>query len=126
MRLILLSFVFLGLFISLVLYVCFYRKHSQELKKAFHLLSNKQYLDINDYLFYEQLGLPGFAHRVFLMRKVIACKPIKSGGTMQISPEAGRLIRSIYRLQWITTFHKLTVFVVFLMLLLIVLVVTGR
>lgn len=60
------------------------------------------------------------------MRKVIACKPIKSGGTMQISPEAGRLIRSIYRLQWITTFHKLTVFVVFLMLLLIVLVVTGR
>ena len=45
---------------------------------------------------------------------------------MQISPEAGRLIRSIYRLQWITTFHKLTVFVVFLMLLLIVLVVTGR
>lgn len=126
MRLILLSFVFLGLFISLVLYVYFYRKHSQELKKAFHLLSSKQYLDINDYLFYEQLGLPGFAHRVFLMRKIIACKPIKSGGTMQISPEAGRLILSIYRLPWITTFHKLTVFVVFLMLLLIVLVVTGR
>ncbi|WP_336210475.1 hypothetical protein [Enterobacter sp. P82] len=126
MRLILLSFVFLGLFISLVLYVYFYRKHSQELKKAFHLLSGKQYLDINDYLFYEQLGLPGFAHRVFLMRKIIACKPIKSGGTMQISPEAGRLILSIYRLPWITTFHKLTVFVVFLMLLLIVLVVTGR
>ncbi|MGG7522462.1 hypothetical protein ACQ3G4_13840 [bacterium BS0013] len=126
MRLILLSFVFLGLFISLVLYVYFYRKHSQELKKAFHLLSSKQYLDINDYLFYEQLGLPGFAHRVFLMRKIIACKPIKSGNTMQIFPEAGEFILSIYRLPWITTFHKLTVFVVFLMLLLIVLVATGR
>ncbi|MCF8581179.1 hypothetical protein L2X67_15280 [Enterobacter ludwigii] len=126
MRLILLYFVFLGLFISLVLYVYFYRKHSQELKKAFHLLSSKQYLDINDYLFYEQLGLPGFAHRVFLMRKIIACKPIKSGNTMQISPEAGEFILSIYRLPWITTFHKLTVFVVFLMLLLIVLVATGR
>ncbi|MHC9003219.1 hypothetical protein [Enterobacter adelaidei] len=126
MRLILLSFVFLGLFISLVLYVYFYRKHSQELKKTFHLLSSKQYLDINDYLFYEQLGLPGFAHRVFLMRKIIACKPIKSGSTMQISPEAGKFILSIYRFSWITTFHKLTVFVVFLMLLLIVLVGTGR
>ena len=126
MRLILLYFVFLGLFISLVLYVYFYRKHSQELKKAFHLLSSKQYLDINDYLFYEQLGLPGFAHRVFLMRKIIACKPIKSGNTMEISPEAGEFILSIYRLPWITTFHKLTVFVVFLMLLLIVLVATGR
>lgn len=126
MRLILLSFVFLGLFSSLVLYVYFYRKHSQELKKAFHLLSSKQYLDINDYLFYEQFGLPGFAHRVFLMRKIIACKPIKSGNAMQISPEAGKFILSIYRLPWITTFHKLTVFVVFLMLLLIVLVATGR
>uniref|UniRef100_UPI0013D54DED hypothetical protein n=1 Tax=Enterobacter ludwigii TaxID=299767 RepID=UPI0013D54DED len=90
MRLILLSFVFLGLFISLVLYVYFYRKHSQELTKAFHLLSSKQYLDINDYLFYEQLGLPGFAHRVFLMRRIIACKPIKPDDKKQITPEAGR------------------------------------
>ena len=125
MRLILLSFVFSGLFISLVLYVYFYRKHSQELTKAFHLLSSKQYLDINDYLFYEQLGLPGFAHRVFLMRKIIACTTINSGSKRQISPEAGKLILSTYRFSWIDTFHKVTVFVVFLMLLLIVLVATG-
>lgn len=55
MRLILLSSVFLGLFISLVLYIYFYRKYSQELTKAFHLLSSKQYLDINDYLFITSL-----------------------------------------------------------------------
>lgn len=126
MRLILLSCVFLSLFVSLVLYVYFYRKHSQELSKAFHLLNSKQYLDINDYLFYEQLGLPGFAHRVFLMRKIMACKPITSGSRRKISPEAGRIILSIYRFPWIATFHKLTVFVVFLMLMLIVLVATGR
>ncbi|HDS3786047.1 TPA: hypothetical protein QCJ34_003384 [Enterobacter ludwigii] len=126
MRLILLSFVFLGLFISLVLYVYFYRKHSQELTKAFHLLSSKQYLDINDYLFYEQLGLPGFAHRVFLMRRIIACKPIKPDDKKQITPEAGRYILSAYRFSWIETFYKLTIFVVMLMLLLFVLVATGR
>ncbi|CZU85260.1 hypothetical protein QSV40_12660 [Enterobacter ludwigii] len=126
MRLILLSFVFLGLFISLVLYVYFYRKHSQELTKAFHLLSSKQYLDINDYLFYEQLGLPGFAHRVFLMRRIIACKPIKPDDKKQITPEAGRCILSIYRFSWIETFYKLTIFVVMLMLLLFVLVASGR
>ncbi|WP_241189934.1 hypothetical protein [Enterobacter ludwigii] len=125
-RLILLSFVFLGLFISLVLYVYFYRKHSQELTKAFHLLSSKQYLDINDYLFYEQLGLPGFAHRVFLMRRIIACKPIKPDDKKQITPEAGRCILSIYRFSWIETFYKLTIFVVMLMLLLFVLVASGR
>lgn len=126
MRLMLLSFVFLGLFVSLVLYVYFYRKHSQELTEAFHLLSSKQYLEINDYLFYEQLGLPGFAHRVFLMRKIIACKPIRSGSTRQISPEAGTLILSTYRFSWINMFHKVTISVVCLMLLLFVLVATGR
>ena len=126
MRLILLSSVFLGLFISLVLYIYFYRKYSQELTKAFHLLSSKQYLDINDYLFYEQLGLPGFAHRVFLMRRIIACKPIKPDDKKQIPPEAGRCILSIYRFSWIETFYKLTIFVVMLMLLLFVLVASGR
>ncbi|MCK6889913.1 hypothetical protein [Enterobacter kobei] len=75
MRLILLSFVFSGLFISLVLYVYFYQKHSQELAKVLHLLSSKQYLDINNYLFYEQLGLPGFARRVFL-RAINHCKAV--------------------------------------------------
>ena len=126
MRLILLSSVFLGLFISLVLYIYFYRKYSQELTKAFHLLSSKQYLDINDYLFYNQLGLPGFAHRVFLMRRIIACKPIKPDDKKQITPEAGRCILSIYRFSWIEMFYKLTIFVVMLMLLLFVLVATGQ
>ena len=60
LRLILLLLVFLGLFASLCFYFYFYRKYSRELSKSFHLLSDKQYLDVNDYLFYEQLGLPGF------------------------------------------------------------------
>ncbi|HII3268241.1 TPA: hypothetical protein ACY3HQ_004659, partial [Enterobacter hormaechei subsp. hoffmannii] len=77
LRLILLLLVFLGLFTSLCFYFYFYRKYSRELSKSFHLLSDKQYLDVNDYLFYEQLGLPGFAHRVFLMKRILAGKATK-------------------------------------------------
>lgn len=77
LRLILLLLVFLGLFASLCFYFYFYRKYSRELSKSFHLLSDKQYLDVNDYLFYEQLGLPGFAHRVFLMKRILAGKATK-------------------------------------------------
>ena len=77
LRLILLLLVFLGLFASLCFYFYFYRKYSLELSKSFHILSDKQYLDVNDYLFYEQLGLPGFAHRVFLMKRILAGKATK-------------------------------------------------
>ena len=48
LRLILLLLVFLGLFASLCFYFYFYRKYSLELSKSFHILSDKQYLDVND------------------------------------------------------------------------------
>lgn len=126
LRLILLLFVFLGLFASLCFYFYFYRKYSQELSKSFHLLSDKQYLDVNDYLFYEQLGLPGFAHRVFLMKKILAGKATKQNSKRNLPPEAEVLMSSTYDFSWIKMFYRMTLFVVFLMLLLFLLVATGH
>ncbi|NEM18902.1 hypothetical protein G3V96_29730, partial [Escherichia coli] len=96
LRLILLLLVFLGLFASLCFYFYFYRKYSLELSKSFHILSDKQYLDVNDYLFYEQLGLPGFAHRVFLMKRILAGKATKQNSKKNLPPEAEALVSSIY------------------------------
>ncbi len=126
LRLILLLFVFLGLFASLCFYFYFYRKYSQELSKSFHLLSDKQYLDVSDYLFYEQLGLPGFAHRVFLMKKILAGKATKQNSKRNLPPEAEVLMSSTYDFSWIKIFYRMTLFVVFLMLLLFLLVATGH
>lgn len=125
LRLILLLLVFLGLFASLCFYFYFYRKYSLELSKSFHILSDKQYLDINDYLFYEQLGLPGFAHRVFLMKRILAGKATKQNSKKNLPPEAEALVSSIYDFSWIKMFYRMTLFVVFLMLLLFLLIATG-
>lgn len=124
-RLIALFFVFLGLLISLFFYFYFYRKYTKPLADAFQFLQERQYINSDDYLFYEQLGMPGFAYRVLLMKKIIACKPIKRNGENQLCPEAGKLIVSECNFSWVNTFHKITVFVVLLMFLLFVLVITG-
>ncbi|MDN8600562.1 hypothetical protein Q0A17_14250 [Citrobacter sp. S2-9] len=126
LRLILLSFVFLGLLISLFFYFYFYRKYSAELSKSFHFLSDRQCLDVNDYLFYEQLGLPGFAHRVLLMKKILSGKATTTKGKIILSPEVSQLIASTYNFSWIKTFYKMTIFVAFLMLLLLLMVATGK
>ena len=125
LRLILLLLVFLGLFTSLCFYFYFYRKYSLELSKSFHILSDKQYLDVNDYLFYEQLGLPGFAHRVFLMKRILAGKATKQNRKKNPPPEAEALVSSLYDFSWIKMFYRMTLFVVFLMLLLFLLIATG-
>ena len=126
LRLILLSFVFLGLFVSLCFYFYFYRKYSSELSKSFCLLSDGKYIDINDYLFYEQLGLPGFAHRVFLMKKILSGKATTIKSKRTLPPEAGKLMASTYNFSWIKTFYKMTIFVAILMFLLFLLVTTGK
>lgn len=126
LRLILLSFVFFGLFISLCFYFYFYRKYSSELSKSFHLLSDRQYIDVNDYLFYEQIGLPGFAHRVFLMKKILSGKATTTKSKIILPPEVSQLMASTYNFSWIKAFYKLTIFVAFLMLLLLLMVATGQ
>ena len=125
-RLIALFFVFLGLIVSVVMYFYFYRKYSAELSKSFHFLSDRQCLDVNDYLFYEQLGLPGFAHRVLLMKKILSGKATTTKGKIILSPEVSQLIASTYNFSWIKTFYKMTIFVAFLMLLLLLMVATGK
>lgn len=125
-RFIALIFVFTGLAVSLVVYYQFYRKHTKQLSDAFNKLQEKRYLNTEDYLFYEQLGAPGFVHRVGLMRKILQCKPLKKSGGRWLEPDAGKLMLSLYDFSWIDRFHKVSCFVAVLMFLLVVLVITGK
>lgn len=124
-RFIVLFFVFLGLAVSVAMYFYFYRKYTKPLADAFQLLQQRQYINSDDYLFYEQLGMPGFAFRVILMKKILRCKSIKRSDGQWLDPEAGKLLLSRYDFSWVTAFYKSTIFVACLMFILIVLVITG-
>ncbi|WP_312777123.1 hypothetical protein [Pseudescherichia sp.] len=125
-RFIALIFIFIGLAISLVIYFRFYRKYSRQLSDVFSQLQKERYLDVEDYRLYEQLGAPGFVHRVNLMRKILQCKPLKRSKGRWLEPDAGKLMLSLYDFSWIGKFHKLSYFVAILMFLLVVLAMTGK
>jgi len=126
LRFITLFFIFVGLAVSLMIYFRFYRKYTKQLSDAFNLLQNERYLDVEDYLFYEQLGAPGFAYRVNLMRKILQGKPLKRSKERWLEPEAGKLMLSLYDFTWISKFHKVSYFVAVLMFALVILVMTGK
>jgi len=93
---------------------------------VFSQLQKERYLDVEDYRLYEQLGAPGFVHRVNLMRKILQCKPLKRSKGRWLEPDAGKLMLSLYDFSWIGKFQKLSYFVAILMFLLVVLVMTGK
>lgn len=125
-RLIALFCVFLGLAVSVVIYFYFYRRYTKPLADTFQFLQERQYINSDDYLFYERLGLPGFAHRVLLMKKILSGKATTTKGKIILSPEVSQLITSSHNFPWIKTFYKMTIFVAFLMLLLLLMVATGK
>lgn len=126
LRFITLFFIFAGLAVSLIIYFRFYRKYSGQLSDAFNRLQKERYLDVEDYLFYEQLGAPGLAYRVNLMRKILQCKPLKRSKGRWLEPEAGKLMLSLYDFTWMSKFQKVSYFVAVLMFALVILVITGK
>ncbi|WP_312468001.1 hypothetical protein [Pseudescherichia sp.] len=125
-RFIALIFIFIGLVVSLLIYFRCYLKYNRQLSEAFSEMQKKGCIDTDDYIFYEQLGAPGFVHRVNLMRKTLECKPLKRSKGRWLEPDAGKLMLSLYDFSWIGKFHKLSYFVAILMFLLVVLVITGK
>lgn len=59
-HLIISSVLFVAVFVTLIIYHGYYKKHDQELAGAFELLRRNGFLDYQDYYLYEKLGLPGF------------------------------------------------------------------
>lgn len=118
--------IFIGLALSLLIYLRYYRKYNKCLSEAFGYMQKKGHIDTSDYILYEQLGAPGFAYRVNLMRKILQCKPLKRSKGRWLEPEAGKLMLSLYDFTWISKFHKVSYFVAVLMFALVILVITGK
>ena len=53
------SVLFVAVFVTLLIYHVFYKKHGQELADAFELLRRNGFLDYQDYYLYENLVCPG-------------------------------------------------------------------
>jgi len=73
------------------------------------------------FYFYRKYSL----HRLFLMKRILAGKATKQNSKKNLPPEAEALVSSIYDFSWIKMFYRMTLFVVFLMLLLFLLIATG-
>ena len=98
--------IWVSLIFALVVYYLFYRKHTAELASAFKMLNEYSLIHSDNYLFYEQLGAPGFGYRVSIMALILKGKRFQLDKERWIEPEAAELIKKHYDFSWIRGFYR--------------------
>lgn len=92
----------------MVNYYLSYRKHTAELASAFKMLNEHSLIHSDNYLFYEQLGAPGFGYRVSIMAMIMKDKRFQLDKKSWIEPEAAELVKkSIMIFSGYATFIKI-------------------
>ncbi|EOV8480592.1 hypothetical protein ACOSHH_000841 [Klebsiella aerogenes] len=124
-HLIISSVLFVAVFVTLIIYHGFYKKHDQELAGAFELLRQNGFLDYQDCYLYGKLGLPGFGFRTSLMAAILKKKKIKRKGGGWLKSGASQLVREYYGISWIQNFQRLTWLMLFLFTVMFILALLG-
>ncbi|MDU6923826.1 hypothetical protein [Franconibacter helveticus] len=104
--LVFIGIIFLCMIYSIVVYYLSYRKHTAELASAFKMLNEHSLIHSDNYLFYEQLGAPGFGYRVSIMALILKGKRFQLDKERWIEPEAAELIKKHYDFSWIRGFYR--------------------
>lgn len=82
--------IWVSLIFALVVYYLFYRKHTAELASAFKMLNEHSLIHSDNYLFYEQLGAPGFGYLVSLLAKILKNERYQIAKNRWIEPKASQ------------------------------------
>lgn len=124
-HLIISSVLIVAVFVTLIIYHGYYKKHDQELAGAFELLRRNGFLDYQDYYLDEKLGLPGFGFRASLMAAILKEKKIKRKGGGWLKSGASQLVREYYDISWLQNFQRLTWLMLFLFTVMFILALLG-
>ena len=98
---------FIGMAVTAYFYNRFYKKYNAQLKEAFRLLQQKSLIKLEDYYFYEQMGMFGFGFRVSLIRIIMKGKAFQLEKKRWVTPEAKRVLIENFDWLWLKGFYKL-------------------
>lgn len=98
---------FIGAAVTAYFYNRFYKKYNTQLKEAFSLLQQISLIKLEDYYFYEQMGVFGFGFRVSLIRIIMKGKAFQLEKKRWVTPEAKRVLVENFDWLWLKGFYKL-------------------
>jgi len=98
---------FIGAAVTAYFYHKFYKKYDKQLKEAFSLLQRKSLIKLEDYYFYEQMGMLGFGLRVSLIRMIIKRKTFQLEKNRWVTPEAKQVLVGNFDWLWVKDFYRL-------------------
>lgn len=97
----------IGIAITAYFYNRFYKKYNTQLKEAFRLLQQKSLIKLEDYYFYEQLGMYGFGFRVSLIKIIMKGKAFQLEKSRWVTPEAKQVLVENFDWLWVKDFYRL-------------------
>lgn len=97
----------IGLAITAYFYNKFYRKYNAQLKEAFRLLQQKSLIKLEDYYFYEQIGMYGFGLRISLIKIIMKGKAFQLEKNRWVTPEAKQVLVENFDWLWAKDFYRL-------------------
>jgi len=98
---------FIGAGVTAYFYNRFYKKYDRQLREAFSLLQQKALIKLEDYYFYEQMGMYGFGFRVSLIKIIMKGKAFQLEKNRWVTPEAKQVLIENFDWSWVKDFYKL-------------------
>ena len=98
---------FIGAAVTAYFYNRFYKKYDRQLREAFSLLQQKSLIKLEDYYFYEQMGMYGFGFRVSLVKIIMKGKAFQLEKNRWVTPEAKQVLVENFDWLWVKDFYRL-------------------